>query len=189
MCGKPNTKLSTPHRGIIQFCLRDFCKSSGFQFNESKAFPFVDKNLSWLPILGKQPLKVFIRYISRQIPHKQTAALSIGLLPGPPQKREIRFKTLVRKLFASAASGRALLRREALLSLVLLPATPRLSARPAAVARPAFMRPARPLLGSARPLGPAAGRLSLAFLRASGRRGAGARLGLRLRLPPGAGGS
>lgn len=96
---------------------------------------------------------------------------------------------LVRKLLASAASGRALLRREALLSLVLLPAAPRLSSRPAAVARSAFMRPARALLGPARPLGPAAGRLSLAFLRASGRRGAGAGLGLRLRLPPGAGGS
>lgn len=65
-----------------------------YQFNESKAFPFVDKNLSWLPILGKQPFKVFIRYIGRQIPHKQTAALRIRLLPGPPQKRQIRFKTL-----------------------------------------------------------------------------------------------
>lgn len=93
---------------------------------------------------------------------------------------------LVRELVAAAAA-RALLRREALLSLVLLPAAPRLSARPATVPRPALVRPAGPLLGATRSLGPAAGRLSLSFLRAAGWGGAGARLGLRL--PPWAGGS
>lgn len=98
---------------------------------------------------------------------------------------------LIRELLAAAAAaaaaGRALLRGQALLSLVLLPAAARLSARPAAVPRSALVRPAGPLLGAARSLGPAAGRLSLSFLRAASWGGAGARLGLRL--SPRAGGS
>lgn len=69
---------------------------NAYQFNESKAFPLVDKNLSWLPVFGKQSFKVFICDISRQIPNKQPAALCVRLLPGPPQQREVRFKPLQR---------------------------------------------------------------------------------------------
>lgn len=82
---------------------------------------------------------------------------------------------LVRQLLAPFS--RALLCPQALLALVLLPAAPRLPARPAAVPWATFVRP---LLRAARPLGAAAGRLSLSFLRAAGRRGAGTGLGLRL---------
>lgn len=67
-----------------------------YQFNESKAFALVDKNLSWLPIFGEQSFKVLVCYISRQIPNKQAATLRISLLPRPPQKREVRFKSLQR---------------------------------------------------------------------------------------------
>lgn len=83
---KPSFRKSGYKPLSARFFRRRADGTDAYQLNEAKAFSFVDKNLSRLPVFGKQPLKVFIRYIGGQIPNKQPAPLRVSLLPGPPQQ-------------------------------------------------------------------------------------------------------